>query len=36
MDQAPKQFLIGQRGRQQSGTLRKQIQKVVGTDTDNL
>ena len=38
LDEDPKQFLIGHRGNGKSsrGGLRKQIQKVVGTDTDDI
>ena len=39
MDQDPKKFLIGYRGRtnkRQGAGLKKQIQKVVGTDTDDM
>lgn len=40
LDEDPKQFLIGHRGnsRNQKGkmSLKKQIQKVVGTDTDDI
>jgi uncharacterized LabA/DUF88 family protein len=40
LDEDPKQFLIGHRGNGKSGkgklNLKKQIQKVVGTDTDDI
>jgi hypothetical protein len=40
LDEDPKSFLIGHRGngRNQKGklSLKKQIQKVVGTDTDDI
>lgn len=37
MDDEPRTFLIGHRGnRNNGGGLRKQIQKVVGTDTDDM
>lgn len=38
MDEYPHEFLIGHQNRRQkgSGPLRKQIRRVVGTDTDNL
>lgn len=36
MDENPKEFLIGHRGSRKKSGLHKQIQKVVGTDTDDL
>ena len=36
MDDDPSQFLIGYRGGRKRTPLKKQIQKVVGTDTDDL
>jgi uncharacterized protein (TIGR00288 family) len=36
MDENPNQFLIGYKPIRKSGNLKKTINKVVGTDTDNL
>jgi uncharacterized protein (TIGR00288 family) len=36
MDENPHQFLIGYKPARKSGNLKKTINKVVGTDTDNL
>ena len=36
MDENPNQFLIGYKPMKKSGGLKKTINKVVGTDTDNL
>ncbi len=36
MDENPNQFLIGYKPLRKSGNLKKTINKVVGTDTDNL
>lgn len=37
LDENPREFLIGYRGNgKRNGHLRKQIRKVIGTDTDNL
>ena len=36
MDESPQEFLIGYKPARRKNNLRKQIKKVVGTDTDNL